>query len=284
MPPLHEQWAIAHVLGTLDDKIELNRRMNETLEEMARAHFKSWFVDFDPVRAKMEGCWRRGESLPGLPADLYDLFPDRLVPSELGEIPEGWEIKTLGELFTGKNVRSGDEDVPEYSCTNFGLVPRSERFKKKLSASNSKNRIVRKGDFVFGLSRRVLSFGLMRDDVGCVSPAYRTYSVDTRTVIPDLLERIMRLRSEYFYLAVSASSREGQSISQDALYELELSLPSMSTQQFLYDAVQKTHLRSNHLSIEATELATLRDTLLPKLLSGQVRIRDLERLSIGETP
>ena len=98
VPPLSEQRVIAHVLGTLDDKIELNRRMNETLEEMARALFKSWFVDFDPVRAKMEGRWRRGESLPGLPAEHYDLFPDRLVDSELGEIPEGWEVKTLGDV------------------------------------------------------------------------------------------------------------------------------------------------------------------------------------------
>ncbi len=98
VPPLPEQRAIAHVLGTLDDKIELNRRMNETLEEMARALFKSWFVDFDPVRAKMEGRWRRGESLPGLPADLYDLFSDRLAPSELGEIPEGWEVGTVGDV------------------------------------------------------------------------------------------------------------------------------------------------------------------------------------------
>ena len=97
IPPLPEQRSIAHVLGTLDDKIELNRRMNETLEEMARALFKSWFVDFDPVRAKMEGRWRRGESLPGLPADLYDLFPNRLVPSELGEIPDGWDVKRPGE-------------------------------------------------------------------------------------------------------------------------------------------------------------------------------------------
>ena len=79
LPSLPQQRAIAHVLGTLDDKIELNRRMNETLEgEMARALFKSWFVDFDPVRAKMEGRWHRSESLPGLPADLYDLFPNRI--------------------------------------------------------------------------------------------------------------------------------------------------------------------------------------------------------------
>ena len=99
LPSLPEQRAIAHVLGTLDDKIELNRRMNETLEEMARALFKSWFVDFDPVRAKMEGRWRRGEPLPGLPADLYDLFPNRMVPSEFGEIPEGWEVEGPWEML-----------------------------------------------------------------------------------------------------------------------------------------------------------------------------------------
>jgi type I restriction enzyme S subunit len=98
IPPLPEQRAIAHILGTLDDKIELNRRMARTLEEMARALFKAWFVDFEPVRAKMDGRWRRGESLPGLPAHLYDLFPDRLVDSELGPIPEGWEVKSLSQV------------------------------------------------------------------------------------------------------------------------------------------------------------------------------------------
>ena len=81
---INEQRAIAHILGTLDDKIELNRRMSETLEAMARALFKSWFVDFEPVRAKAEG------RDPGLPQPLADLFPARLVDSELGEIPEGW--------------------------------------------------------------------------------------------------------------------------------------------------------------------------------------------------
>ena len=92
LPPLPEQRRIAHILGTLDDKIELNRRMNETLEEMARALFKSWFVDFDPVRAKAEG------RDPGLPPHLADLFPDRLVDSELGEIPAGWCAATIGSV------------------------------------------------------------------------------------------------------------------------------------------------------------------------------------------
>ena len=120
LPPLSEQRAIAHVLGTLDDKIQLNRRMNETLEEMARALFKSWFVDFEPVRAKMEGRWRRGESLPGLPAEHYDLFPDRLVDAEMGEIPDGWGVKALGELVElayGKALRAIDRKdgpIPVY--------------------------------------------------------------------------------------------------------------------------------------------------------------------------
>ena len=99
LPPLSEQRRVAHILGTLDEKIELNRRMNATLEGMARALFKSWFVDFEPVRAKMEGHWRRGESLPGMPAELYDLFPGKLVPSELEEVPEGWEVRPLGDVI-----------------------------------------------------------------------------------------------------------------------------------------------------------------------------------------
>ena len=93
LPCLPEQHVIAHILGTLDDKIELNRQMNQTLEAMARTIFQDWFVDFGPVRAKMEG------QDPYLPPELWDLFPDKLVDSELGEIPEGWKVKPLPELM-----------------------------------------------------------------------------------------------------------------------------------------------------------------------------------------
>ena len=99
-PPLPEQRAIAHVLGTLDDKIELNHQMNQTLEAMAQAIFKDWFVDFGPVRAKIEG------QEPYLPPDLWELFPDRLVDSKLGEIPEGWEMKEFNCLIS--DVIGGD--------------------------------------------------------------------------------------------------------------------------------------------------------------------------------
>src|SRR5207249_1238783 len=92
LPPLHEQHAIARILGVLDDKVELNRRMNETLESIARALFKSWFVDFDPVRAKADG------RDPGLPKALADLFPSTFKDSDVGEIPEGWTATRWGAV------------------------------------------------------------------------------------------------------------------------------------------------------------------------------------------
>jgi len=109
-----EQLRIAHILGTLDDKIELNRRMNETLEEMARALFKSWFVDFDPVRAKAEG------RDTGLPKHLADLFPDRLVDSKLGPIPEGWQVVRFSETVT---VASGGTPKTSMAAYWSGDIP-----------------------------------------------------------------------------------------------------------------------------------------------------------------
>lgn len=121
LPPLREQRMIAHVLGTLDDKINLNRRMKETLEAMAQALFKSWFVDFDPVRAKMEGRWWRSESLPGLPAEHYDLFPDRLVDSDLGEIPMGWEVGQFGDVVTQLRNNENPAVSPETEFSHFSI-------------------------------------------------------------------------------------------------------------------------------------------------------------------
>ena len=132
VPPLAEQQAIAHVLGTLDDKIELNRRMNRTLGEMARAIFQDWFVDFGPTRAKMEG------QEPYLPPELWDLFPDELLDSELGEIPEGWEWKTLKTCFhltmgqspPGRTYNDHGEGLPFFQgSTDFGpRFPTNRRF------------------------------------------------------------------------------------------------------------------------------------------------------------
>ena len=132
VPPLAEQRTIAHVLGTLDDKIELNRRMNRTLEEMARAIFQDWFVDFGPTRAKKEGLD------PYLPPELWDLFPEHIVDSELGEIPEGWEWKTVKDCFDltmgqsppGSTYNDHGDGLPFFQgSTDFGArFPANRRF------------------------------------------------------------------------------------------------------------------------------------------------------------
>ncbi len=270
LPPLPEQRAIAHILGTLDDKIELNRRTNETLEAIARALFKSWFVDFDPVRAKAEG------RDPRLPAHLADLFPDSFEDSELGEIPKGWDARPLAEVLAPRNERVGNSDVPEYSSTNDGLKPRAEHFKKQLSRSMAKNKRVIRGDLVFGLSRRVLNFGLMRDPEGGVSPIYKVFSVDNDAVAPDLLERLMRVRPEYYFNAISSSSREGQSISTDALGRLRFVQPPAAAQSAYYRVTRPLFEKATSSRTETLALAALRDTLLPKLISGEVSVAHAE--------
>ena len=145
LPSLNEQKAIAHILGTLDDKIELNRQMNKTLEEMARTIFKSWFVDFDPVHAKAavrreHPAWSNAlvsrAALPNLKPEIAELFPDRLVDSELDKIPEGWRDSTVGQNFRltmgqsppGSTYNENEEGIPFYQGrSDFGYRFPSQR-------------------------------------------------------------------------------------------------------------------------------------------------------------
>ena len=152
VPPLAKQRAITRVLGTLDDKIELNRQMNRTLEEMARGIFQDWFVDFGPTRAKMDGLD------PYLPPELWGLFPDELVNSELGEIPEGWKVETLStysslnpESWTKKNFPDDIEYV-DLANTKWGTITSTQHFPRE-SAPSRARRVLRAGDTVIGTVR-----------------------------------------------------------------------------------------------------------------------------------
>ena len=144
-----EQRVIAHILGTLDDKIELNRRMNETLEGMARALFKSWFVDFDPVRAKMEG---RDTDLP---QDITDLFPDRLIDSELGEIPKGWAHDSIyrftdivyGAPFTSNQFNTDNGGIPLIRIRDLATHNPSVSTRQV----HNKGHLINPGDIVVGM-------------------------------------------------------------------------------------------------------------------------------------
>jgi type I restriction enzyme S subunit len=151
IPPIAEQKAIAHILGTLDDKIELNRKTNETLEAMAKALFKSWFVDFDPVRAKAEG------RPTGLPAEISDLFPDSFEDSELGEIPSGWRVGSLDQIGINPRKTVKPEDM-DSSDRYIGLehMPRGSiclgESGQAEELESNKNRF-KQGDILFGKLR-----------------------------------------------------------------------------------------------------------------------------------
>lgn len=262
-PPLSEQRAIAHILGTLDDKIDLNRRMGETLEAMARALFKSWFVDFDPVLAKMEGRWQRGQSLPGLPARLYDLFPDRLVDSELGEIPEGWvveEFKSLAAIQGGKQLATED-------CLPCGTFP------------------VYGANGVMGFTERsthegfVIAFGRVGAYCGSVHWTYGGAWINNNasSVVPGRW-------SEYVLQVMLAADFEGMRTGSAQPFIPNSSLASMlviRADERILDAfcsiTRPLRLKEQATVSESGTLAALRDTLLPMLISGELRVKDASR-------
>ena len=272
-----EQRAIAHVLGTLDDKIELNRRMNETLEAMARALFKSWFVDFDPVRAKMEGRWRRGESLPGLPAEHCDLFPVRLVDSELGEIPEGWEVKELGEV--AKQRRSGIR--PEEIDAESPYIALEHMPKRCIALTQWSNADglasgklkFEQGDILFGKLRPYFH------KVG-VAPLDGVCSTDIVVVQPKsnlwsgfVLGHISSAEFVDYTNATSTGTRMPRTNWAD-MASYKIALPSIEVSKAFTRLVEPCVNRIVSAVHESRSLAAQRDALLPRLVSGEMRVTE----------
>ena len=266
LPPLPEQRAIAHILGTLDDKIELNRRMSQTLEAMARALFKAWFVDFEPVRAKMEGRWQRGQSLPGLPAHLYDLFPDRLVDSELGEIPEGWRVGTLGEYA---EITSGKRPGEVFENQSLeAVVP--------LWGGNGPMAYVREPLFTQPI--------LLTGRVGTLGSVFRIMtpcwpSDNTLVVLPWKGQYF-----EYLYLSMKRFDFESLNrgptqplLTQTDLKNHPLIVPTNALFNVFHSLVAPMFAKTDTATYEASTLAALRDALLPKLIFGELRVKDAER-------
>ena len=291
LPSLPEQRAIAHVLGALDDKIELNGRMNETLEAMARGLFKSWFVDFDPVRAKMDGRWRRGESLPGLPADLHDLFPDRLVDSELGEIPEGWEVNalgTFGEIITGKTPSTKrpeyyGEDVPFLRIPDMHGKMYALKTELMLSVQGAESQ-----------SKKTLPPGSV--SVSCIATPGLVILNHRDTQTNQQINSIVphdQLVSRYLYWTCCHLSSDiatgglGGSVFDNmnkSTFSALLAIhPKPPTILRAFDAlVSPIHAAILANEEEAHTLAAQRGALLPRLVSGELIVKDLERLPTKE--
>ena len=286
VPPKHEQRAIAHILGTLDDKIELNRKQNETLEAMARAMFKAWFVDFEPVRAKMEGRWKRGQSLPGMPAHLYDLFPDRMVESELGEIPEGWSFSTIGEEVTlcGGSTPSTKETAFWENGKHCWATPKDLSGKQFPVLMDTDRKITDAG--LAKISSGLLPVGTVllssRAPIGYLAIA----EVPTAINQGFIAMKCNGVLSSVFVLMWCVESMEAiigksnGSTFQEVSKSSFRSLPVVISPALILDGfskiVEPLYRRIVVNERESRFLARIRDVLLPELISGGVRIQNAE--------
>jgi len=283
-----EQRAIAHILGTLDDKIEVNRRMSETLEAMARALFKSWFVDFDPVRAKAEG------RDPGLPQPLADLFPARLVDSELGEIPEGWEVGTLADVadvvrgLSYKGSGLSDHGVPMH---NLNSIHEGGGYKhdgvKFYRGDYQERHEARAGDLIVanteqGHDRLLIGYAAVVPArfAGLSLFSHHIYRARVRPdswLTPDYLCQLLNSAAMHHVVSGYANGTTVNMLPLDALQMPEIVVPTESLVE-TFSAIATTARRRHEETIaESSTLAFLRDALLPKLISGELRIREAER-------
>lgn len=275
IPPLSEQKAIAHILSSLDDKIELNRQINETLEAMARAIFKSWFVDFDPVRAKMEG-----RQPAGMDAATADLFPDEFEESSLGLIPKGYEIKSLDEianflngLALQKYPPNGEEYLPVIKIVELrkGITEQSA----KASIDIPLDYIVENGDILFSWS------GSLVNCIWCGGKGalnQHLFKV-TSTKYPKWFyyQWINYHLPEFQFIAASKATTMGH-IQRHHLKEAKVIVPSSILLSFMDKIMNPIIEQVIKNNLESHTLATLRDTLLPKLMSGQIRVKEVEKI------
>ena len=230
------------MIDTLNKKIKLNNYINDNLEKQVHALFRAWFVDF-------------------LPFD--------------GQIPSNWRYVSFSDILTPRVEKSSDPSLQMFSVTDTGIHPRNEKFKKKLSMSGTKSKIIYQDDLVFGMSREILNWGVMRWPVGGVSSAYNVFSV-CKDINTYYLETYMRSNIHYFKDLIRPASREGQGIDKNALMHKEILMPPENVLHSYYHH-EDTLTRLIHNNIdENTRLSIIRYTLLPKLMFGEIDVSDIQ--------
>jgi type I restriction enzyme S subunit len=267
LPPRDEQKAIAYILGILDDKIELNQQMNHTLESVARALFKSWFIDFDPVRAKIDG-----RQPAGMDAETAALFPDEFKDSVLGKIPESWKIgrlEEIAEIVMGASPKGDtyNEDGIGTPLVN-GPVEFGEYFLIKKKWTTSPTRLSQPGDLVFCVRGSTTGRRVIADDVYCLGRGvcairgFKNTQLFVNQTIEIELERLLAKTTGSVFPNLSSSD----------LREFDVLLPTQPVIEAFCSKVQPLNekILANIHEIEA--LQAIRDVLLPKLLSGQLQV------------
>lgn len=274
VPPKSEQQKISSILGALDDKIELNRQMNETLEAMARAIFKDWFVDFGPTRAKMEG------RVPYLAPDIWSLFPDRL--DDEGK-PEGWDFGTLNDISELNSEVWSDRNHPDHvfyidlSNTKWGVIEQVENYAWELAPSRAR-RVLRPGDTIVGTVRPGNgSFALIGDDNLTASTGFAVLRprnliyhefVWCASTSPENIERLSHLADGGAYPAVRP----------DVVSSTATTIPHITVIEAFSRICQSLINKISAARDDSRSLSSTRDLLLPKLMSGELQVRDAEKI------
>jgi type I restriction enzyme, S subunit len=278
-PPLPEQRAIAHILGSLDDKIEANRRQNETLEAIARAIFRSWFVDFDPVHAKA-----RGEQPAGMDAATAALFPDRFEDSALGPIPAGWRVGNVGDfgrIITGKTPSS---KVPEYYGGEipFVRIPDmhgrvfvhgTEKYLTKSGSKSQRNKLLPAYSVCVSC---IASPGIVsllaypshtNQQINCI--------VCSNTFSPFFVYFSLKLLHNEI-VALGSGGSATLNLNKREFSRIRVLIPQVDVIGAFSKLVAPFFVRMLTADKESRTLAETRDALLPKLVSGEIRVGGVE--------
>jgi len=245
VPPLETQKKIGKVLSFFDKKISLNKKINKNLQKQINILFKSFFINFEFYDGKYQ------ETL-------------------FGEIPIEWNIILFKDILNERNEKSTNQDIPMYSVTLDGIQPRADIYKKKITAKTTKFKIIHKYDLIFGMPNSGYQYGIMYDEIGGVSSAYPVFEING--IQPRYVDLFIKNISNYFNDIVKSGSRMGQGIDKKVLLSKEIYVPPNEHLDKYYSIESKLLDLINHNLTEINNLTKLRDTLLPKLMSGEIDV------------
>ena len=295
----NEKLKISKILNSLDQKIILNTQTNQTLEQIAQAIFKHWFIDFAPVHAKANAL-ARGETIEQAelaamaclsgktaekitalkaqdPTTYHQLqqtaaaFPSEFVETEMGQVPKGWEVLKFKDFVKETKEKVGKlQGIEEYSVGNEGIYPRKEKYKKQLAKDPSKNKLIREANIVFGMGNKEVNWGIMRDKIGSVSSAYNIFQINDINHL--FLDMFINNIPYYFRDIIKPTSRQGQTIDKEAFLEKTIYYPNKEIINIFLEKITQINELSICIKSQNIYLLSIRDYLLPKLLGGEIKL------------
>ena len=272
IPPVEDQRTIAGVLSALDDKIEQNRKTAQALERLARAVFQAWFVDFEPVKAKAAGA----TAFPSMPQPVFDALPTRFVDSDIGPVPEGWEVKAIAEIATFLNGLALQKYPPRGDGQDLRVIKIAELRKGSTEGADLANSdvpaayVIKDRDLLFSWSGTLEAESWFGGNGALNQHLFKV----TSSHFPSwfCLEWIQQHLPSFRTIAASKATTMGH-IKRGHLQEARVVVPPATAIREADHVIGRLHDLHAQLMIESRNLATMRDYLLPKLLSGEVQIR-----------